>query len=139
MCLMRKIRGMGMATCQGLVIASIIIGSGGCALAANGDRAKSDYQSFCAACHGTDAKGSGPVSQALKTPPADLTVLAKNNSGVFPFERVYQAIDGRNSSITSHGPREMPVWGYRFGPTHAYRLKNRVLAVIDYLKSLQEK
>ena len=136
---MRTIRGIGRAACQGLVTASIIIASGVCALAENGDRAKLDYQSFCAACHGTDAKGSGPVSQSLKTPPADLTVLAKNNNGVFPVERVYQIIDGRNSSISSHGTREMPVWGYRFGPTHAYRLRNRVLAVIDYLKRIQEK
>jgi len=136
---MRIIRGMERTACQGLVIAGIIIAGCVSALAATGDGAKSDYLTFCAVCHGTNAKGSGPVSQALKTPPADLTVLAKNNNGVFPFEKVYQIIDGRNSSISSHGTREMPIWGYRFGPTQAYRLKKRIVAVIDYLKRIQEK
>jgi hypothetical protein len=75
----------------------------------------------------------------LKTRPADLTVLAKNNSGVFPYDMVYQMIDGRNTTVGSHGTREMPIWGYRFGPPQAFRLKNRMLAVIDYLKSIQEK
>ena len=35
----------------------------------------------------------------MKTPPTDLTVLAKNNNGVFPYDMVYQVIDGRNSTI----------------------------------------
>jgi hypothetical protein len=84
-------------------------------------------------------KGNGPVSKELKTPPADLTVLAKNNNGVFPYDMVYQVIDGRNSTIKSHGTREMPIWGYRFGPPQAFRFKNRILAVIEYLKRIQEK
>jgi hypothetical protein len=52
---------------------------------------------------------------------------------------VYQLIDGRNSTVASHGTRDMPIWGYRFGPVQAYRFKARVLAVIDYLKTAQEK
>ena len=48
-------------------------------------------------------------------------------------------IDGRNTSIAAHGTREMPVWGYRFGPPEAFRFKKRILAVIDYLKTIQEK
>jgi hypothetical protein len=91
------------------------------------------------ACHGIDAKGNGPVSKELKTRPTDLTVLAKNNSGVFPYNTVYEMIDGRNSTIASHGTREMPIWGYRFGPPQAFRFKNRLLAVIDYLNRIQEK
>ena len=61
-----------------------------------------EYQSSCAACHGMDAKGNGPVSKELKTRPADLTVLAKNNNGVFPYDTVYQMIDGRNTTIRSY-------------------------------------
>ncbi len=76
--------------------------------------------------------------QLAVTHPADLTVLAKNNNGVFPYDKVYQMIDGRNSTIASHGTREMPIWGYRFGPVQAYRFKARVLAVIDYLKTVQQ-
>lgn len=100
---------------------------------------KIQYQASCAACHGADAKGDGPVSSELKTHPADLTVLAKNNNGVFPYDRVYQMIDGRNSTVASHGTREMPIWGYRFGPVQAYRFKARVLAVTDYLKTVQQR
>ena len=45
--------------------------------------------------------------------PANLTVLTKKNNGVFPFEAVYEVIDGRKE-VTAHGTREMPVWGRRY-------------------------
>jgi hypothetical protein len=48
-------------------------------------------------------------------------------------------IDGRNSTVVARGTREMPIWGYRFGPPQAFRLKNRMLAVIEYLKTVQQK
>ena len=102
------------------------------------DIGKSEFQSSCASCHGADAKGKGPVSDQLKIPPPDLTMLAKNNNGVFPAHAVYETIDGLKA-ISAHGTREMPIWGYRFGPPQAFRFKNRVLAVIDYLKRIQEK
>jgi mono/diheme cytochrome c family protein len=127
------------AAIKWLVIATMIIGFSGCASAETLDVGKTEYQSSCAACHGVDAKGDGPVGKALKRPPVDLTVLARNNNGVFPYDMVYQVIDGRNLSVASHGTREMPIWGYRFGPTHAFRFRNRILAVIEYLKSVQEK
>lgn len=123
-----------------LIIANTIIGfSAWCALAKDTNVGIEEYRSSCAACHGIDAKGNGPVSKDLKTQPTDLTVLAKNNNGVFPYDKVYAVIDGRNSTVVSHGTREMPVWGYRFGPPQAFRYKNRIFAVIDYLKSIQEK
>ena len=140
-----------------LMIANAMIGFSPCASAKDADVGKMEYQSSCAACHGVDAKGTGPVSKELKTQPADLTVLAKNNSGVFPYDRIYEIIDGRNSTIGSHGTREMPIWGYRFTPPEAFRLKNaddyiylppdspelaihsRISAVIDYLNRIQAK
>ncbi len=122
-----------------LIIANTIIGFSACALAQGFDVGKIEYLSSCASCHGIDAKGNGPVSKELKTHPTDLTVLAKNNNGVFPHDMVYEVIDGRNSTIISHGTREMPIWGYRFGPPQAFRFKARILAVIDYLSRVQEK
>ncbi len=122
-----------------LMIVSTIIGIGACASAKDVDIGKTEYQSSCAACHGIDAKGDGPVSKDLRTRPPDLTILTKNNNGVFPYDRVYEIIDGRNSTIVAHGTHEMPIWGYRFGPPQAFKLKNRMLAVIDYLKRIQEK
>ena len=34
------------------------------------------YVTYCAACHGVDGKGNGPVASSLKTAPTDLTQLA---------------------------------------------------------------
>jgi len=127
------------AAIKWIIITSTIIGFSASASAQGIAEGKIQYQSSCAACHGIDAKGDGPVSTALKTRPADLTVLAKNNNGVFPYDIVYQVIDGRNSTIPSHDTREMPVWGYQFGPPQAFRFKRHILAVIDYLKSVQQK
>jgi mono/diheme cytochrome c family protein len=138
-----------------LITASAIVAYGACASAQDVDIGKTEYLSACASCHGTEGKGNGPVSKELKTHPADLTTLAKKNNGVFPFNRVYQVIDGRDA-VSSHGTREMPIWGYRFTPPH-YNLKStddavlsppassegivhsRILAVIDYLNRMQEK
>lgn len=136
---MQRNRITEMAAVKWLIIANTIIGFSAFASAQDIDVGKTEYQSSCAACHGIDAKGNGPVSKELKTPPTDLTVLAKNNNGVFPYDMVYQVIDGRNSTIKSHGTREMPIWGFRFGPPQAFRFKNRILAVIEYLKRIQEK
>jgi mono/diheme cytochrome c family protein len=122
-----------------LMIGAAIIGFGRPASAEESDVGKLEYQSSCAACHGIDAKGDGPVGKELKTRPPDLTVLAKNNNGVFPYDMVYEIIDGRNTTAASHGTREMPIWGYRFGPPQAFRLRDRMIAVIDYLKRVQEK
>ena len=122
-----------------LTIVGVIFGLGAHASAQNIDFGKTEYQASCASCHGVDAKGKGPVSEELKTAPADLTLLARKNSGVFPYDKVYAMIDGRDTTIRSHGTREMPIWGYRYGPPQAFRFKKRILAVIEYLKRVQEK
>ena len=43
--------------------------------------AKGDFMTYCSACHGTDAKGTGPVAMELKTRPADLTALVLEVNG----------------------------------------------------------
>jgi hypothetical protein len=122
------------------------------------DAGKSEYQLSCAACHGIDGKGNGPSSAALKVAPTDLTVLAKKNNGVFPFNAIYEVIDGRQTVI-AHGTREVPIWGQRYAPlspnaavspkaselyvdpTYDAEIirRARILAVIDYLNRIQEK
>jgi mono/diheme cytochrome c family protein len=72
------------------------------------DPGEIEFLSSCAPCHGAEGKGNGPMSAALKATPPDLTVLAKNNGGVFPFSNVYEVIDGRKV-VAAHGTREMPV------------------------------
>ena len=64
-----------------MVTAIVCMTSSG--LAQDFDAGKSEYQSSCETCHGADGKGKGPLSTQLKVPPADLTVLAKKNNGVF--------------------------------------------------------
>lgn len=90
-------------------------------------------------------------------PPADLTVLTKKNNGVFPFNSVYEVIDGRQLVI-AHGTRDMPIWGDRFTPSPNRAaspnaaegfvnpsfdpetvVRMRILAVIDYLNRIQGK
>lgn len=122
-----------------LTVAGICFGVCARASAQIADVGRAEYMSSCASCHGADARGGGPVATELKTPPADLTFLARKNGGVFPYDYVYQIIDGRGAPILSHGTREMPVWGYRFGPPQAFRYKARMLSVIDYLKTLQQR
>jgi hypothetical protein len=39
--------------------------------------------------------------------------LSKTNGGVFPTDRVYKSIDGRNG-IPSHERFDMPFWGTTF-------------------------
>lgn len=72
------------------------------------DAGKSEYDSHCSICHG-DAKGNGVFGDSLKAVPPDLTLLARNNRGVFPADHVSRVIDGR-VEIASHGPRDMPIW-----------------------------
>src|SRR5271165_5815305 len=55
---------------------------------------KAMFVSYCAACHGADGKGNGPAAAALTRKPADLTMLASRNGGVFPSGNVYRFING---------------------------------------------
>ena len=99
------------------------------------------YHAHCAACHGPEGKGNGPVGAALKTKPADLTMLAKNNGGKFPTQRIQKFISGDDPSLLSHGTREMPVWGPIFHQIEEdqdfgnVRLQN----LIKYLETIQQK
>ena len=99
------------------------------------------YRTHCAACHGTQGKGNGPVAASLKTKPADLTALAKNSGGRFPAERIQKFISGDDPSLQSHGTREMPVWGPIFHQVEEdqdfgnVRLQN----LIKYLREIQQK
>ena len=103
-------------------------------------KGKADYERYCAACHGLDAKGVGPVARFLITRPPDLTTLAVRNEGVFPTDRVFWVIDGRGE-VAAHGPREMPIWGYEFGTDDRGRIdedaRTRIKDIIGYLDSLQ--
>jgi mono/diheme cytochrome c family protein len=95
------------------------------------DVGRMEYVSNCGSCHGRSGQGDGPVAEDLRTRPPDLTLLAKNNGGVFPAVVLHQIIDGR-STLRAHGNYEMPVWGGSIS-------RERILAIIDYLRSSQVK
>lgn len=110
-----------------------------------------EYERKCAMCHGAGGRGDGWFTPFLKKGPSSLTRLARDNGGVFPFNHVYEVIDGRKE-IRVHGPRTMPVWGavYRdesgreyepyYGLVYADEgvVRARILALIEYLSRLQE-
>lgn len=114
----------------------------GAAPAAEVSKAQRQYfNDYCASCHGPTGHGDGPVAGELKKRPADLTQLAKNNNGQFPYVRVRAIIDGRGQALGIHGPAEMPVWGQRFsreGGTDP-QVRGKILSIVDYLVSIQEK
>ena len=64
------------------------------------------FRTYCASCHGSTARGDGPLATQLRQNPPDLTKYAERNAGAFPSERVARIIDGRD--VRSHGDREMP-------------------------------
>ena len=102
---------------------------------------KEMFAAYCAACHGKDGKGNGPAAVALKAPPADLTILARQHAGKFPSIQVYRAITGE-AGISAHGSKEMPVWGPVFmsmSHQHESEVHLRVANLTDYIKSLQQK
>lgn len=63
----------------------------------------------CAACHGIEARGNGPMAPVLTIQPTDLTQLAAGNGGVFPLERAARRIDGSDPLVAHGSP--MPVFG----------------------------
>ena len=95
------------------------------------------FLAYCASCHGTDAKGTGPAAASLKVSPPDLTIMAANHHGKFTAVRVREMILGDKPG--AHGSREMPVWGPIFHQVESdmdwgnVRLEN----LVKYLQSVQ--
>jgi mono/diheme cytochrome c family protein len=110
------------------------------------DFGKREFETNCASCHGVNGKGNGPLVELLRRSPPDLTLLAKNNQGVFPMNRLYQVVEG--VGIPAHGARDMPVWGraYRIEDAQYYMdapydpealVRSRLLALLEYINRLQ--
>jgi len=98
------------------------------------------FATHCASCHGKAARGDGPVADALRVRPADLTQLAKRNGGVFPSAETHRIIDGRG--VGAHGNPDMPVWGNVFKSAANATDKDvaaRIDAIVKYLESIQER
>lgn len=104
--------------------------------------ARQDFAAYCSGCHGTDARGQvvSIGGKDVKTP--DLTMLAKNNGGTFPRQRVMAQIDGY-----TRDDHTMPEFGevmlegdkvlVDFGDGISTPTPVRLVALTDYLESLQ--
>jgi len=100
------------------------------------------FRNYCAACHGPDGRGNGPVSKVLKREVPDLTKLSQRNGDKFPAIHVRTTIMfGPDDLLSAHGSKEMPIWGPIFHEIEFdqdlgnVRLEN----VIKYLESIQRK
>src|ERR1039457_4514717 len=118
------------------------------------DFGEREFENSCADCHGMGASGKGVLAGNLKVAPPDLTLLTKNNGGVFPVERIFAVID-RRTQIASHGSRDMPIWGTRYAvnaaehivsvpyvgvpPNLEAYIRTRILNLINYLRRIQQK
>jgi mono/diheme cytochrome c family protein len=101
------------------------------------------YQDYCAACHGKEGKGDGPVIEFLKAPPPDLTTMAHRNGGKFPGESVTTTLLF-GTDKHPHGTSDMPVWGPLFRSLQGSKvtdpvIKLRIANLTSYLESLQSK
>jgi mono/diheme cytochrome c family protein len=115
------------------------------------DTGKREYDNNCAVCHGAMGKGDGPYAGIVDTRIPDITTLQKANNGVFPYDRVYQTIDGR-MDVKAHGTRDMPIWGNEYNAKAAeyysdyvrqYNaegfVRGRLLALVNYIYMMQDK
>jgi mono/diheme cytochrome c family protein len=97
---------------------------------------------YCASCHGTSARGDGPLADSLRRRPPDLTTIAKANQGKFDREQVHRIIDGRQP-VRGHGGPDMPVWGDAFSrareDTDPESVKEKIDSIVRFLESIQER
>jgi len=141
-----------------LSIAILIMATNVCVSAQDIEKGRIEFLSNCAGCHGADGKGAGRMSDKLEIKPADLTVLARRNNGVFSPDAIAERIDGRSAP---HRSSEMPIWGCRQGPPPGPQRKTyepkpidslldlpcdpeeiiqkRIRDIVEYLAQIQEK
>ena len=98
------------------------------------------YKQYCAACHGKDGKGHCPLAVVLKTPPADLTTLAKRHDGKFPYDYVASVLQF-GPGFPAHGSEDMPTWGpifRHYDKRNEKVVKQRIRTLSEYIASLQQ-
>jgi mono/diheme cytochrome c family protein len=107
------------------------------------DSGQKMFTSYCAVCHGASGTGNGPAAQALKIPPADLTLLSQKNQGVFPSKHVASVLQFGVQN-PAHGTAVMPIWGnlmltlYPSNQDAATLVNQRIFNLTEYLKKIQK-
>ena len=124
---------------------ALMLSAASASLAQDVGQGRAYYVQFCAACHGPDARGDGPMSPVLSILPPDLTGLSARNDGVFPVSDVVLKIDGRDMLLAHGGP--MPLFGEVFTGTGASMASETgqpivtsfaIVDLVTYLARIQE-
>ena len=79
----------------------------------------------------------------MKTPPTDLTQLAKKQGGKYPANHISSILKfGSGPGPGAHGSADMPVWGPLFKSLDKYHdttMQQRIANLVDYIEGLQAK
>lgn len=125
-------------------ITVLLLGLAACTQPTPQSRGAHLYEAHCSSCHGTSGKGDGPLDAYYGTRPANLTLLAQNNQGVFPTDDVMAQINGYPGRHDFGG---MPEFEHELsGPTVPYRTtsgqmidtRQAILDIASYLRTLQQ-
>lgn len=105
--------------------------------------ARADFAAYCAVCHGNDGRGGGPLAEGMEPAPADVTLVARSNGGVFPKTQVMGHIAGytmgrSDSPMPSFADLlEGPTVMFDDGSGQRVPTPARLVALADYVQSLQ--
>lgn len=102
---------------------------------------KQMYAGYCAPCHGVDGRGNGPAAPALKSPPTDLSMLARENHGKYPDGHVLSVLRF-GIETPAHGNAQMPIWGpilAGMNPQDSQEQRIRIFNLSKYIETLQVK
>ena len=98
------------------------------------------FRTYCAACHGTSARGDGPLAASMRRRPPNLTEISRRNNNTYPGDLVFQIVDGREK-VRGHGGPDMPVWGDAFRRSvegeSDEAVRTRIQALVSFLQTLQ--
>lgn len=101
-------------------------------------KGRTTYVRYCVSCHGSEARGDGPLAKELRVPVADLTTLAARSGATYPYDRVVRVIS-KGSVVRGHGTDDMPAWGTAFNRTDGTEaaVDEAIRNLAKYLGSLQ--
>ena len=100
------------------------------------------FMDNCAACHGADATGNGPMARNLAVTPPDLTQITARNGGTFPRDAVMSKIDGygtggHDSAMPEFGAGDMGDTVIVESNGLGTPVPLKLLMLTDYVESLQ--
>jgi mono/diheme cytochrome c family protein len=98
------------------------------------------FATHCAACHGPEGEGGGPVASVMSISVPNLRAIAMRNGGEYRAADVAAFIDGRTQRA-AHGTRTMPVWGDFLEASGAVdnqeSVRARIAALVAFIETLQ--